>query len=94
MKNSNKGLMIFSALIFGLAFTSILIGAIAERIARLNLTPERQTPEAIQYYYDGTVCQACEPLSLFVAILIIACGVISLVLSAFIDSFQARQKIK
>ena len=86
--------MVFCALIFGLAFVSILIGAITERVARLNLPPEHQTPEAIQYYYDGAVCLLCEVDGWFVAFLIIVCGVIALVLYAFVDLFETLQKIK
>ena len=60
MRDSRK----FFLIVIGLCFAGALIGIIAmevtEHLARLDLPPEMQTPEAIQKNYDGAVCLSCD----------------------------------
>jgi hypothetical protein len=91
-----KGRGISSATIFCLicflaAFVSVLIGFIAERIARSKLPPEMQTPEAIQYYYDGAVCLTCEFGGWFVGFLFVAIGIVSVILSPFVNFIDTKE---
>ena len=58
----------------GVAGISIAVGG--EWNARRQLPPGMRSPEAIQYYFDGSVCLSCEMwgFMLMVAAFIMACG--------------------
>lgn len=42
-----------------LGISGVLTSVVGEWHARRQLPPEMQSPEAIQYYYDGAVCLGC-----------------------------------
>lgn len=50
-----------------------------------------QTPEAIQYYYDGAVCLTCEFGGWFVGFLFVAIGIVSVILSPFVNFIDTKE---
>ncbi|HYO91106.1 MAG TPA: hypothetical protein VEQ40_05700 [Pyrinomonadaceae bacterium] len=48
------------AFCLALGVFGVLFAVVGEWNARRQLPPEMRTPEAIQHYFDGTVCFGCE----------------------------------
>ncbi|MBC7900821.1 MAG: hypothetical protein H7070_12310 [Saprospiraceae bacterium] len=62
---------------------------ILENQARQQLPPDMQTTEAIEAYYDGAVCLACDFASIGIAFLSICLGAILLLLWGIYELFFA-----
>lgn len=61
-----------SAIVLGIA--GILVSVGGESYARSQLPPDLNSPEAIQYYYDGAVCLGCQIIGAAIFFIALALG--------------------
>jgi hypothetical protein len=77
MPDAKRFFAISATLSFGLGIVFLAYFNYLEYQARQDLPPEMRTPEAIQYYYDGSVCLGCDVAGAALFILFSAIGTLT-----------------
>jgi len=77
-----------------LGVAGVLIGVIGEWHARRQLPPEMQSPEAIQYYYDGAVCLGCGIMGFIIVAWAIIMGILFAVIWLLLELARSRKLSK
>jgi hypothetical protein len=92
MKDTNKGFAISAGICFVLGIGFFLHFQFLEHQARQNLPFGMKTPEAIQKYYDGSVCLGCDISGMILLSLFFGIGIIIVVLSRFYSQNKNRER--
>ena len=92
MKNTSKAFAIATTICFGLGIGFFLYFHFLEYQARQKLPPEMRTPEAIQAFYDGSVCLGCDVSATIVLILFFAIGIFIAVLRGIHETFSTKKQ--
>jgi hypothetical protein len=92
MKGISKFFAITAAISFGCGIAAVIGFTILEHRARLHLTPEMRTPEAIQYYYDGAVCLGCDFGRIAISLLSFTAGLFLLFLWIIYEAVSIVRK--
>jgi hypothetical protein len=72
MNDARKFCVISTGLSFAFGILLLIYFNYLEYQARQDLPPEMRTPEALQSYYDGSVCLGCDVAG--ISLLFLFCG--------------------
>jgi hypothetical protein len=93
MTDARKFFVLSTPLSFGLGIASFVYFYYLEYEARQKLSPEMKTPEAIQKYYDGSVCLGCDIAGIGLMLLFFALGILTTVLWGIYEIFSKKQTL-
>lgn len=94
MKNTRKALAISITICLGLAILFLVYSRYLEYQARQQLPPGMKTPEAIQYYYDGSVCLSCDIAGMALFILFTAIAAIIAIVWGIYEYFSTKRQFR
>lgn len=93
MTAAKRFFAISTTLSFGLGIIFFAYFNYLEYQERQNLPAEMRTTEAIQYYYDGSVCLGCDVAGAVLFILFSAIGTLTAVGWGILAAFPKKQPV-
>lgn len=90
MSATRKTFIISAAFFFGLGVLFLVYFIYLEHQARQELPPEMRTPEAIQYYYDGSVCLGCDISGMISFMIFSSIGILILIIWGIYEAFSKK----
>ena len=74
-----------------LGIAGVLVSVIGEWHARRQLTPEIQSPEAIQHYFDGAACLGCGLMGFMMVASAIFMGILFALIWLLLEFAESRK---
>ena len=90
MSDGRKFFIFTAAFFFGLGILFPLYFVYLEHQARQELPPEMRTPEAIQKYYDGSVCLGCDISGIASFMIFSAVGIFIVIIWGIYETFSKK----
>jgi len=92
MTDTRKFFVISAALNFGLGLLFLVYFNYLEYQARQELSPDMRTPEAIQKYFDGSVCLGCDIPGMVLMLLFFSIGIFAILLWTAYEIITAKRQ--